>query len=496
MVSQPKTAAKKLVSATSYANCLLARLNLPPLSDEPHNDIHPAINNARSGVQGHALPLRNNKSIPVALADYADGALLALKSLTSNNPVPENLPANLPANLPECGASLLGERMALFNTQSGGDVSAGGTCHFFKAQDGCVALNLARDEDFALLPALTNGQLSSESSLPNNAFEGFNVAALVSRGRELGLAISPVKGANLANSQAIDDWVTITHAGKPPTAATPAKPLVVDLSSLWAGPLAGSLLAMLGAEVIKVESTNRLDGARRDDSDKTREKEFFDLLNGEKKSFTCDFTSPNERQHLHKLIECADIVIEASRPRALKQLGIHAEKLVAAKPGKVWLSMTAYGRYTENTEATIGKEDLETENIIGFGDDIGVAAGLSALMEIAHGRPLFAGDAIADPMGGLHGALAAWSCWVQRYEKGGGMIDLSLYRVLRFALSQDPLLRDLTKVSTHDLKNRMIEWDTVIGKSDDTLYPLRKAAKTAPKAGQDNDEILRKLDAY
>ena len=95
--------------AVNYAHTLLAGLNLPPLSDATFPDIHPAINNARSGVQGF-LPSKN-KIIPVALADYADGALLALKGIAGYH--------TLKNNLPESGAILLGERMALFNTQTG-----------------------------------------------------------------------------------------------------------------------------------------------------------------------------------------------------------------------------------------------------------------------------------------------------------------------------------------------------------------------------------------
>ncbi|MEC8322095.1 MAG: hypothetical protein VXZ60_00410, partial [Pseudomonadota bacterium] len=105
MAFQPK----EKTNAIAYANTLLAGLNLLPLSDVPFIATHPAINNARSGVQGHAHPSSNNKIIPAALADYADGALLALKSVAQDNP--------LKTKLPEYGAHLLGERMALFNTK-------------------------------------------------------------------------------------------------------------------------------------------------------------------------------------------------------------------------------------------------------------------------------------------------------------------------------------------------------------------------------------------
>ena len=269
-------------NAIAYANTLLAGLNLPTLSDVPFIETHPAINNARSGLQGHAHPFSNNKIIPAALADYADGALLALKSVAQDNP--------LKTKLPEYGAHLLGERMALFNTHPGEQVSAGGSCHFFEARNGYLAINLARDEDFDMLPALTDAQIpiTTGKQILENAFKKFSIQDLIPRGRDLGLAISAVA---LPDYDSFDNWVSMSPSVTSQYPSSKVSPLVVDLSSLWAGPLTGSLLAMLGAEVIKVESSKRLDGARRDNSDDQGEKEFYDLMNGGKKSFTCDFTT-------------------------------------------------------------------------------------------------------------------------------------------------------------------------------------------------------------
>src|SRR5690606_2382464 len=67
---------------------------------------------------------------------------------------------------------------------------------------------------------------------------------------------------------------------------------VVDLSSLWAGPLCASLLAQAGADVVKVESTSRPDGSRRGPAP------FFDLLNAGKRSVAVDFSTSAGRRHL------------------------------------------------------------------------------------------------------------------------------------------------------------------------------------------------------
>ena len=100
------------------------------------------------------------------------------------------------------------------------------------------------------------------------------------------------------------------------------------------------------------------------------------------------------------------------------QLGISAKEFVKKKPGKVWLRLTAYSR---------------DQNRIGYGDDIGVSAGLSGIMSNVYGYPSFVGDAIADPINGLHLALILQAS----LHKGmGGIIDLNMCEVLRYAMGE------------------------------------------------------------
>jgi crotonobetainyl-CoA:carnitine CoA-transferase CaiB-like acyl-CoA transferase len=224
--------------------------------------------------------------------------------------------------------------------------------------------------------------------------------------------------------------------------------------------LTGSLLSAAGGEVIKVESTHRPDGARNGNGD------FFDLLNGEKQSVAVDFRSDAGRSKLRQIVDAADIVIEASRPRALRQLGINAEALVASKPGKVWLRLLAHG---------------DNEGRIGFGDDIGVAAGLPTIMERAWGEPLMAGDAIADPLSGLHAALAALQSW----QSGGGeLLTVSMRDVVRNAMQFDEEI-DLTKQAQ--------AWQTLAEASTEPPYPPRRPTRTAEELGQSTQAVLDRL---
>ena len=106
--------------------------------------------------------------------------------------------------------------------------------------------------------------------------------------------------------------------------------LVIEFGSLWASPLCGDLLRRSGCRVIKIESLSRPDGARRGPLG------FFDLLNGGKESLALDFKDDRSLKFLRKIVKEADVIVEGSRPRALRQLGIDAETEV--ENGKVWIS--------------------------------------------------------------------------------------------------------------------------------------------------------------
>ena len=136
------------------------------------------------------------------------------------------------------------------------------------------------------------------------------------------------------------------------------RPLVIDLSALWAGPLCANLLWLCGARVVKVESADRPDGAREGDP------AFHALLNQGKESVVLDFRAESGRRMLRRLLERADIVIESSRPRALRHLGIAAEDWVRSQDGRTWIGITGYGR------------DEPAGNWVAFGDDAGSRPGL------------------------------------------------------------------------------------------------------------------------
>jgi crotonobetainyl-CoA:carnitine CoA-transferase CaiB-like acyl-CoA transferase len=152
-----------------------------------------------------------------------------------------------------------------------------------------------------------------------------------------------------------------------------------------------------------VESSTRPDGARASG-------EFFHVLHAGQESVALDFGSPGGRAALRRLLNAADVVIESSRPRALRQLGIERDEVLRHGRPRLWISITGYG----------GAGDAA--NSVAFGDDAAVAGGLVAW---DGGRPCFCADAVADPATGLVAAAAAFAAW----RAGRWKLDIALARV-------------------------------------------------------------------
>jgi len=386
---------------------------------------------------------------PAPLSACADGALAALYYLTSKTFVDHS-------NLLESvrGSILLGERAQYTEWKRAGNVTLGGVCRLIESADNHVAINLPREDDWSLAQAWLEQELSDWNEVESLVRNKRN-KDLIERARLLGLAVSKVEP--MLNSNKLPLFEQALPEEK-------KAPLVLDLSALWAGPLAASLLQLSGARVIKVESEQRFDGAREGNQ------EFYELLNQGKESLLLDFKSESGITALRKLIDQADIVIESSRPRALKQLGIDAEDCVANKPALVWLSITAYGRSTPQADW------------IGFGDDVGVAAGLTSLLHQRTGEMIFCGDAIADPLTGVHAALLA----CQQYLSGQGVVlDVAMHSVVRHCIESN---------ADHRSDNEYSAWTAMANADQEDYYPLRDVYASAAEAGEQTQKLLREFD--
>ncbi len=289
------------------------------------------------------------------------------------------------------GATILGERGSNSKFVIKGRISAGpGGSRLLPTRDGLwFCLTILGPGERPILPALfTDENLDYESNeaIAEAALQ-FDCAELVERGRALGL---PVASADeVPASRPMEVLATGPRRDRP----AGHRPLAIDLSSIWAGPLIGHFLWLAGAEVIKVESLTRPELLRRDDP------ATFDLINQGKANIAVDLKDEQHKAVLIDLIRRADFVIESSRVRALKQLGIDGDALVREVPGLVWLSVTGHGATGE------------AANWAGIGHDCGVAAGLARAMADAGGEIGYVGDALPDPLTGITAALEGWRAY-------------------------------------------------------------------------------------
>ena len=379
------------------------------------------------------------------------------------------------------GTQLLLERMLRTGAKWRDGCSPNGACRFVRTADGVLAVNLPRPSDWELLAAWLESDADCAWSWPRlaEAVRSRASGPLVDRARLLGLAVAATGNAPIGCARSSIGYPSVKYPsivvdGDPlgdcrNLTPKPRPPVVVDLSALWAGPLCGHLLWLCGGRVIKVESRDRLDGARFGDAD------FYALLNQGKRSLALDLDAPDERALLRHLVEQADIVIESSRPRALRQLGIQAEEWIRRQTGRTWISITGYGRVGAGADW------------IAFGDDAGVAASLADLMRAATGAHQFAGDAIADPLTGVEAAQAAWRSWL---TGGSRLISLSLTGVAARMLASE--IDELGSGALIESARRW--WQAArLGQS---AAGVDRRAPTAPvsEPGADRAAVLRELD--
>jgi CoA-transferase family III len=287
---------------------------------------------------------------------------------------------------------VLGYRAAESGFRRHGTLSANGSCRLLPAADGWLAVNLARDTDVRSVPAVLGRELAGDPWAELTEHVAVRPAAQVA----IAAQSVGIPAAELGTTPARP--VRFGRLGEP----GPAPRLVLDLSAMWAGPLCANILHRSGWRVLKVEDTRRPDGAR------FGPPRFYADLHGGIPAVRLDFGSQHGRAELSRLAGLAGMVVDSSRPRALGELGLVAEDWLRGAPGRVWISVTGYGRDDPHQR-------------VAFGDDAAVAGGLVA--RAPDGTPAFCGDAIADPLTGLHAGLAALAAHV---IGGGFLVDAAM----------------------------------------------------------------------
>lgn len=197
---------------------------------------------------------------------------------------------------------------------------------------------------------------------------------------------------------------------------------IAELTTAWAGPMLGRILAELGAEVVKIESPAAMDvfrgppggGSPTQYPDGVAGREpfnrtvAFNSQNIGKRSVALDLKAPDVRPQVAALIGSADAVICNLAPRSLRGLGFDDASLRAIRPDIIMLEMPAAG------------SGGPLSDIAGVGHTMEALAGMSSLQAYADGEPQRTGPAYLDPIGALNGAVAVLIAIYARHRTGEG----------------------------------------------------------------------------
>lgn len=197
---------------------------------------------------------------------------------------------------------------------------------------------------------------------------------------------------------------------------------VVDMTTAWAGPMAGRILAFLGAEVIHVESAGKLDTWRqykqvyspyRYPVDGAGERPWnrvaqFNSQNVNKLSLTLDLKLPGGTETMLKLLARSDVLLANFTPGTLARLGLGYDALKAIRPDIIVVEMPAFGLSGPMAHGPA------------IGPTMEMAAGMASMIGYPGGPPTTTGPTYPDPMGGFHGAAAVLTALLHRKRHGGG----------------------------------------------------------------------------
>ena len=194
---------------------------------------------------------------------------------------------------------------------------------------------------------------------------------------------------------------------------------VLDLTNVLSGPFASLHLALLGAEVIKVENPKGGDPSRgqgpRADCREAHMGTSFLAWNVNKKSVTLNTKTPEGKALFLRMADEADVVVENFRPGVMDRLGLGYPVLSARNPRLIYCAISGYGATGPDAQNPAYDQIIQ---------------GLSGIMDLngdARLNPLRTGFPVCDTVGGLNGAFALMAALYQRERTGEGQfIDISM----------------------------------------------------------------------
>ncbi len=311
----------------------------------------------------------------------------------------------------------------------------------------------------------------------------------------------------------------------PPTEPAPAGRLplegirVADFTAFWAGPIVGHFLAMLGADVIHVESVRRPDGIRGHTVVSTADDRWWEWTpqfhgpNTNKRDVTLDMSRPEGRALARRLIAACDVMTENYAPRVMDHWGLTWEEVRKVRPDLIFLRMPAFGL------------DGPWRDRTGYAQNMEQSSGM-AWMTGFPGGPPHVPNGMCDPLAGTHATLALLLAIEHRRRTGegmqvevpmvGGALNVTAEQVLEYQAFGHLMVRDGNRGPTAAPQNLYRcadvtgdgpseDWVAVAVEDDEQWAALCKVVGEPPEpdrwraaAGRraDHDEIDRWLGAW
>ena len=208
---------------------------------------------------------------------------------------------------------------------------------------------------------------------------------------------------------------------------------VVDVATLFAGPLAATYLGDFGAEVVKVEHPRRPDAARGHGPSKDGVGLWWKTLGRNKRTLTLDLGHEDGAAVLRRLVAEADVLVENFRPGTLERWGLGPDVLLADNPGLVLARVTAFGQTGPYASRP------------GFGSIAEAMSGFAAVTGEPDGPPTLPPFGLADGIAGLAAAFALLAALRERDRTGAGqVVDLAIIEPVLMMLGASLTAYDAT----------------------------------------------------
>jgi len=221
--------------------------------------------------------------------------------------------------------------------------------------------------------------------------------------------------------------------------------VVLDIATLFAGPLAATMLGDFGADVIKVEHPRMGDPSRSHGPSKDGVGLWWTLLSRNKRTVTCDIGTPDGAELLRQLARRADVLIENFRPGTLERWGVGPDVLWQQRPGLVVARVTGFGQFGPYASRP------------GFGTLAESMSGFAAITGEPDGPPTLPPFGLADGVSALACATGILMALRERDRSGRGqVVDLAIIEPLLTVLGAQAMVYDQLGAKQQRTGNRSV----------------------------------------